>query len=83
MRGKSAAKGGLRERGRKLDHRAARSQRDGSAVVGFAHFFFFFYTILEYLRLLSTVLVRRKIQALRAIETGSTNARIQLFILKL
>ena len=35
---------GTRERGRKLEHRAARSQRNRSAVVVFAHFFFLFYT---------------------------------------
>ena len=48
-RGDSAArkKCDSRERGRKLGHRAARSQRGVSAVVDFAHFFFFSYTILK------------------------------------
>ena len=39
---------GPRERGRKLDHRAARFERGGSAVVVFAHFFLLFkYNSLE------------------------------------
>ena len=50
-RGESAARKKCvpRERGRKLEHRAARSQRGGSAVVDFGHFFLLFlYNIYNY-----------------------------------
>ena len=54
----SAAKLTRRQRGRKLEHRVARSQRGTSAVVVFAHFFLLF---LYNLSLLRAVLGRWKI----------------------
>ena len=65
---------GPRERGRKLEHCAAWSQRGESAVVCFCSNFSSF--SVQYSLLLSAVLARWKIKALRATEAGSLVVKI-------